>query len=69
MKKTIKRAILILLIMMFYIPIRLMADTGFGDNTEDTPFDGGVSLLIAAGIAYGLKKARDNKKRKDYRED
>lgn len=26
---------------------------------EDIPLDGGVSLLIAAGVAYGVKKYRD----------
>lgn len=28
------------------------------------PIDGGVSLLLAAGAAYGIKKVRDNKKAK-----
>ncbi len=26
------------------------------------PFDGGVTLLVAAGLAYGLKKAYDRRK-------
>jgi len=26
------------------------------------PIDGGVSLLAAAGVAYGVKKYRDSKK-------
>ena len=30
----------------------------------DAPIDGGISLLIAAGIGYGVKKARDNRKKK-----
>lgn len=29
-----------------------------GDH-EDIPLDGGVSILIAAGVAYGAKKYRD----------
>jgi len=28
-----------------------------------TPIDGGLSLLLAAGGAYGLKKLRDHRKR------
>lgn len=28
------------------------------------PIDGGVSLLVAAGVAYGAKKVYDNKKKK-----
>ncbi len=29
----------------------------------DTPIDGGVSLLIAAGVGYGIKKVRDSRKK------
>lgn len=28
----------------------------------DAPIDGGVGLLVAAGIGYGIKKARDKRK-------
>lgn len=28
-----------------------------------TPIDGGLSILLAGGIAYGAKKIRDYKKR------
>jgi hypothetical protein len=36
-----------------------------GDLGGETgvPFDGGVSLLVAAGIVYGAKKAYDAKKK------
>lgn len=30
----------------------------------DTPVDGGIGILVAAGVAYGLKKIRDNRKKK-----
>ena len=30
----------------------------------DCPIDGGLSLLIAAGVGYGVKKYRENKKAK-----
>jgi hypothetical protein len=45
------------------------ADEGPGGPGEDnpdettTPFDGGVSLLVAAGIGYGVKKAYDAKRK------
>ena len=29
----------------------------------DIPLDGGVSLLLAGGITYGLKQLRDRRKR------
>ena len=40
-----------------------------GDVDENAvtsiPLDGGVSLLIAAGVAYGAKKYREHKKQTD----
>lgn len=30
----------------------------------DAPIDGGVSLLVAAGVVYGVKKFRDERKKK-----
>jgi hypothetical protein len=32
------------------------------DPPTNVPFDNGVSILIAAGVAYGLKKKYDNSK-------
>ena len=32
-----------------------------GNPDEQVPFDGGVSLLVAAGVAYGAKKAYEAK--------
>jgi hypothetical protein len=39
--------------------------TGDPDATpvEEVPIDGGLSLLLVAGIAYGAKRAYDNKKK------
>lgn len=34
-----------------------------GADDPDAPIDGGVSLLLAAGIGYGIKKAIDNQKK------
>jgi hypothetical protein len=33
------------------------------DTPVDAPIDGGVSLLVAAGIAYGVKKAHETRKK------
>ncbi|SHJ13232.1 hypothetical protein SAMN02745146_2384 [Hymenobacter daecheongensis DSM 21074] len=33
-------------------------DGGPGPNAENVPIDGGVSLLLAAGAAYGLRRLR-----------
>lgn len=32
-------------------------------DPDDTPIDGGLSLLVAAGAAYGVKKYRDARKK------
>jgi hypothetical protein len=34
-----------------------------GDPDENAPFDGGISLLVAAGIGYAVKKGYDKRKR------
>jgi hypothetical protein len=39
----------------------IMAQPGFDDDVQDTPIDGGVSLLLAAGLAYGLARKAGKK--------
>ena len=39
----------------------LSAQPGFDDDVEDTPIDGGVSLVLAAGLAYGLARKVEKK--------
>ena len=55
------------------LPSILHADVGgFGDDVQDNaPIDGGLSLLVAAGIGYGAKKIRDkrNKQRAEKQEE
>ena len=42
---------------LFLIPMLLMAQApGFEQDTNDVPIDGGLSLLLAAGIGYGIKR-------------
>lgn len=48
------------LIIALAIPTFLFAG-GPGDD-PDAPIDGGLSLLLAAGVGYGVKKYRDTKK-------
>ena len=33
------------------------------DPDTSVPFDGGVSMLVAAGVAYGIKKKYDHNKK------
>ena len=37
--------------------------TDVTDATDMVPLDGGLSILLAAGVTYGLKKMHDSKKR------
>ncbi|MFY7900799.1 MAG: PID-CTERM protein-sorting domain-containing protein [Chitinophagaceae bacterium] len=48
-------------ILMLLFPTILLAQPGFDDDVSDVPVDGGLSLLVAAGIGYSVKKIRDKK--------
>ena len=37
---------------------------GFGSD-PDTPIDGGISLLVAAGVGIGIKKVKEMRKKKE----
>ena len=52
------------------LPLFTLAQGGPGDPGDDPdrdgtpiPFDGGLSLLVGAGVAYGIKKANDKRKK------
>jgi hypothetical protein len=63
MKQTTKNYIYIILpILLFLLPSLLHAQPGFTDDTADVPIDGGLSLLVAAGVGYGVKKMRGKRK-------
>ena len=51
----------IMTIAFFMLPVFAMADDpGCG---PDCPIDGGLSLLLAAGVGYGVKKYRDGRRK------
>ena len=53
---------IILLIVCFIIPVfPLMAQP---TTPPSAPIDGGLSLLIAGGVGYGVKKIREKRKTK-----
>jgi len=68
MKKFSNKLKSLLVVSMVFVPVLLMADDGgFGGGSDDVldnpvPFDGGVTMLVAAGVAYGLKKVHDKRK-------
>jgi preprotein translocase subunit SecG len=68
MKKTTIIQILTLVVIML-VPVLLLAQpasnpygTGGGD-VDSAPIDGGLSLLVAAGVGYGAKKMKERKQK------
>ncbi len=51
----------IIILTILLLPALVHAQPGFGDDVGDAPIDGGLSLLVAAGIGYGAKKLHANK--------
>ncbi|TAE17333.1 MAG: hypothetical protein EAY72_02735 [Bacteroidetes bacterium] len=51
-----------LVILFFLIPFIGNAQPGLEDDVRDLPVDGGLSLLVAAGAAYGAKKVQQRKR-------
>ncbi len=51
------------LFMVLSLPVKAQDD--FDPPDDDIPVDGGLSLLLAAGVGYGAKILRDNKKKKE----
>jgi hypothetical protein len=58
----------ILLIVLICITIPMITLAQGPPDPNDVPVDGGLSLLIAAGAAYGVKKYRDNKRKGEERQ-
>jgi hypothetical protein len=61
LKRIFKIQILILLMVLF-LPAFLHAQPDLDDD-PDVPIDGGLSVLLAAGVGYGIRELR--KKRTD----
>jgi hypothetical protein len=56
-----KYAFIILLIILNGSAMAKADDPGLPGDDPDVPLDGGLSLLLAAGAVYGLKKIRQPK--------
>ncbi len=54
--------IVYLLIVLVSISGILHAQTDPGSDPDSAPIDGGLSLLIAGGVGYGVKKIREKRK-------
>ena len=63
--KSLIQNLLVLSVILF---ISLLPTVAFAQDPgggPDVPIDGGLSLLLAAGAAYGVKKYREGKKKDD----
>jgi hypothetical protein len=58
-----KKLTCIFILGSFLMPVFALAQE-FTDDVLDTPIDGGLSLLVAAGVGYGAKKIAALKKEK-----
>ena len=63
--KTINLFPALLTFLFFFIPAIIFAQVIETDPEISAPIDGGLSILIAAGVGYGVKKALQNKKRQE----
>ena len=53
----------VFLVILMFFPVIAYCQIGDPLGDPDAPIDGGVSLLVAAGVGYGIKKARDSRKK------
>jgi len=69
MKKTTIIQILTMLAILL-VPMLLLAQpqgNGYGaggGDPDSAPIDGGISLLVAAGVGYGAKKMKESRNKK-----
>ncbi|MBS1627580.1 MAG: hypothetical protein JSR09_06765 [Bacteroidetes bacterium] len=56
--------IVTLLILMLVLTNIVHAQISEPGGDVDAPIDGGLSLLIAGGVGYGVKKVREARKKK-----
>ncbi len=60
-KKTLIPIITICLVMLLPMLVSAQID-GVPGDPENAPIDGGLSLLVAAGVGYGAKKLKERRK-------
>ena len=70
MKKQTQIIQILVILLVLLIPMLLMAQpvgnpygTGGGDP-DAAPIDGGLSLLVAAGVGYGAKKLKERRQKR-----
>lgn len=62
-KRVIYPIIAILLSISIPLLVKAQGPGGPGGSPDEVPIDGGLSVLIAVGVGYGIKKVRDGRKK------
>jgi hypothetical protein len=71
MKQNLKWLSMLTMMLIVFICLPSLVQAQFPncpDVTQPCPIDGGLSLLIAAGVGYGVKKVRDSRRQKQAEE-
>jgi len=68
MKKIFNLQTLMILLVML-LPVLVHAQSDPGGDPDTAPIDGGLSLLIAGGVGYGVKKVREKRASSQERKD
>jgi hypothetical protein len=53
----------IMIILTLLISLNALAQADMDDGDGTVPVDGGISILLLAGAAYGVKRVREHRKR------
>ena len=53
----------IMIILTLLISLNAFAQSDMDDGDGTVPVDGGISILLLAGAAYGVKRVREYRKR------
>lgn len=63
--KNINRIILTITLIIITSLTALAQGPGFDDDVDDTPIDGGSTIVLVAAAGYGYKKIRDAQRNKN----
>ena len=60
--KALLRIVCTIMILIVITSIKVHAQPADPGGEVDAPIDGGLSLLIAGGVGYGVKKVKESRK-------
>ena len=59
----------LMIILVMLLPVLVHAQSDPGGDPDTAPIDGGLSLLIAGGVGYGVKRVREKRASSQERKD